>query len=94
MRQNVVPLCVALSAMAGSSALSQSAPVAPLSLLTSTATTASVQGFGSFQFGDTLQKVKARLERSFLGQTYVFDRGFGRVSLRLHRGLQLNSQDA
>ncbi len=94
MRQNVVPLCVALSAMAGSSALSQSAPVAPLSPLTSTATTAPVQGFGSFQFGDTLQKVKARLEGRFLGQTYVFDRGFGRVSLRLHRGLQLNSQDA
>lgn len=91
MRRNVIPLWIALHAIVGSSAFSQSAPVVPL---TSTATTAPVQGFGPFQFGDTLQKVRARLEGSFPGQTCVFDREFGRVSLRLHRGIQLNSQDA
>ena len=94
MHQNFVSLWVALYTIVGSSTFSQSAPVVTPQPLTSTATTAPVQGFGPFQFGDTLQKVRARLEGSFPGQTYVFDRGFGRVSLRLHRGLQLNSQDA
>lgn len=55
---------------------------------------AQVTGFTQFQFGDSLSKVQARLDKSFPDRTYSFDRGFGRTSIRLNDGMVLNGTPA